>query len=55
MSDRLIGYPFFQEAYDGNGCRTEMHGGPPGAPGRFAELKRAHELSRPGDRVYMAS
>ena len=55
MSDRLIGYPFFQEAYGGNGCRTEIHGDPPRALGRFAEMKRVHERWRSGDRIYMAS
>ena len=55
MSNRPIGYPFFQEAYYVNGCCTEIRGGPPRALGRFAELKRAHELRRPGDSSYMAS
>ena len=55
MSDRQTGYAFFQEAYYVNGCRTGIHGDPPGALGRFAELKRAHDLWRPGDSIYMAS
>ena len=57
MSDRLIDYPFFQEAYfdtrSVNGCFTEIHGDPPRILGRFAELKRAHELWRPGDSIFL--
>lgn len=34
-----------------NGCFTELHGDPQPILGRWAALKRAHELWRPGDDV----
>ncbi len=37
-----------------NGCFTEIHGDPPHILGSFAELKRAHELWRPGDSMHTA-
>jgi len=36
-----------------NGCFTEIHGDPPGILGRWAAMKRAHELWRPGDDIYL--
>ncbi len=36
-----------------NGCFTEIHGDPPRNLGRWAQMRRAHELWRPGDDVYM--
>jgi catechol 2,3-dioxygenase-like lactoylglutathione lyase family enzyme len=36
-----------------NGCFTELHGDPQPILGRWAALKRAHELWRPGDDVYV--
>ena len=55
MSDRLTNYPFFQEAYLVNDLDSAIHGDPPYILGRFAELKRAHELWRPDDEIYMVS
>ena len=36
-----------------NGCFTEIHGDPPRNLGRWAQMRRAHELWRPGDDIYM--
>ncbi len=36
-----------------NGCFTEIHGDPPRNLGRWAQMRRAHELWRPGDDAYM--
>ena len=37
-----------------NGCFTELHGDPPHILAAFAGWKRAHELMRPGDGVFIA-
>ena len=36
-----------------NGCFTELHGDPQPILGRWAALKRAHDLWRPGDSPYI--
>jgi len=36
-----------------NGCFTEIHGDPPAILGRWAAMKRAHELWQPGDSAFM--
>jgi len=36
-----------------NGCFTEIHGDPPHILSAFAGWRRAHELWRPGDSVFM--
>jgi hypothetical protein len=45
----------YYDTRSANGSFTEIHDDPPHILSAFAGWKRAHELKRPGDPVFMAS